>query len=44
MLTFINCILRVIKQVHNGFTDGLDVIMTNDFYQPSFVQIHEFSN
>jgi len=33
MLSFIDCRLRIIKQVHNEFMGGLDVIMTNDFYQ-----------
>jgi len=32
MLTFIDCRLRAIKQVHNQFMGGLDVIMTGDFY------------
>ncbi len=35
MLTFINCKLRDIKQTHNKFIGGLDVIMTSDFYQAS---------
>jgi hypothetical protein len=33
MLTFIDHKLHVIKQVHNQFMGGLDVIMTCDFYQ-----------
>jgi hypothetical protein len=33
MLNFIDCRSHVIKQVHNQFMGGLDVIMTNDFYQ-----------
>jgi hypothetical protein len=32
MLTFIDCRLLAIKQVHNQFKGGLDVIMTCDFY------------
>ncbi len=32
MLTFIDCRLFVIKQVHNQFMSGLDVIMACDFY------------
>jgi hypothetical protein len=31
MLTFIDCRIRAIKQVHNQFMGGLDVIMTSDF-------------
>jgi hypothetical protein len=31
MLTFIDCRLCVIKQVHNEFMGGFDVIMTCDF-------------
>jgi hypothetical protein len=38
MLTFIDQRLRVIKQVHNQFMGGLDVIMTNDFYQAPLVK------
>ncbi len=33
MLSFIDRRLRIIKQVHNEFMCGLDVIMTGDFYQ-----------
>jgi hypothetical protein len=33
MLSFINHILCIIKQVHNEFVGGLNVIMTGDFYQ-----------
>ncbi len=33
MLTFIDCKLRIIKQAHNEFSGGLDVIMISDFYQ-----------
>jgi hypothetical protein len=33
MLSFINRRLYVIKEVHNTFMGGLDVIMTGDFYQ-----------
>jgi hypothetical protein len=35
MLTFIDHKLRDIKQTHNEFMGGLDVIMTSDFYQAS---------
>ncbi len=36
----IECDLRlsIIKQIHNEFMGGLDVIMTNDFYQAPFVR------
>ncbi len=37
MLTFINHRLCVIKQVHNQFMGGLDVIMTIDLYQTLLV-------
>ncbi len=37
MLSFIYCRLCVIKQVQNEFMGGLDVIMTNDFYQALLV-------
>jgi hypothetical protein len=37
MLTFIDCKLHDIKQTHNEFMGGLDVIMINDFYQASLV-------
>jgi hypothetical protein len=33
VLSFINQTLCIIKQVHNQFMGGLDIIMTNDFYQ-----------
>jgi hypothetical protein len=33
MLTFTDHKLHVIKQAHNQFMGGLDVIMTCDFYQ-----------
>jgi hypothetical protein len=33
MLTFINHKLCIIKQVHNEFMHGLDIIMTTIFYQ-----------
>jgi hypothetical protein len=33
MLNFIDCKLHAIKQVHNQFMGGLDVIMTTNFYQ-----------
>jgi hypothetical protein len=32
VLTFIDCRLHAIKQVHNQFMGGPDVIMTCDFY------------
>jgi hypothetical protein len=37
MLTFIDCRLRVIKQVHNQFMGGLDTIMIGDLYQAPLV-------
>jgi hypothetical protein len=33
MLTFIDCKLRILKQVHNEFMGSLDVIMIGEFYQ-----------
>jgi hypothetical protein len=33
MLSFIDCRLQIIKQVHNQFMGGLDIIMIGDFYQ-----------
>jgi hypothetical protein len=44
MLFFIDCRLHIIKQVHNEFMGGLDVIMTSDFYQTPLFEIHGFSN
>ncbi len=38
MLTFINHKLCIIKQVHNEFMHGLDIIMTTIFYQTPLVQ------
>jgi hypothetical protein len=38
MLTFIDRRLRVIKQVHNQFMGGLDIILTRDLYQVPLVQ------
>jgi hypothetical protein len=38
MLTFIDCKLQVIKQVHNQYMGGLDVIIISDFYQAPPVQ------
>jgi ATP-dependent DNA helicase PIF1 len=38
MLTFIDYRLREIKQIHNKFMGGLDVIMIGDFYQATLVQ------
>jgi hypothetical protein len=37
MLTFIDRKLRDIKQTHNEFMGGLDVIMISDLYQTSLV-------
>jgi hypothetical protein len=37
MLSFIDCKLRVIKQVHKEFMSGLDVIIIGDFYQTFLV-------
>jgi hypothetical protein len=37
MLTFIDCRLHAIKQVHNQFMGGLDVIMIGDFYQATLI-------
>jgi hypothetical protein len=38
MLSFIDCTLRVIKQVHDNFMGGLDIIMSGDFYQVPPIQ------
>jgi hypothetical protein len=38
MLTFIDFKLCDIKQVHNEFMGGFDVIMTCDFYQTPPIQ------
>jgi hypothetical protein len=38
MLSFIDRRLQIIKQNHNDFTGGLDVIMTNNFYQMLLVR------
>jgi hypothetical protein len=38
MLSFIDCKLRIIKQVHNQFMGNFDVIMIGDFYQTPLVQ------
>jgi len=38
LLPFINCKLHIIKQVHNEFMGGLDVITIGDFYSAPFVQ------
>jgi hypothetical protein len=32
LLPFINCKLHILKQVHNEFMGGLDVITIGDFY------------
>jgi hypothetical protein len=37
MLSFIDHRLCIIKQVHNEFMGGLNVMMTNDFYQTLLV-------
>jgi len=45
MLTFINCRLRDIKQLHNKFMGCFDVIMTSDFLPKLYqFEIHGFSN
>jgi len=38
ILTFIHCRLCVIKQVHNQFMGGLDIIMTGNLYQATLVR------
>ncbi len=38
MLSFIDCKLLIINQVHKEFMSGLDVIMTSDFYQVPPIQ------
>jgi hypothetical protein len=38
MLSFIDRKLHIIKQVHNEFMGGLNVIMTSDFYQAPLVR------
>jgi hypothetical protein len=38
MLTFIDYRLREIKQIHNKFMGGLDVIMIGSFYQATLVR------
>jgi hypothetical protein len=38
MLSFIDRRLCIIKQVHNEFMGGLDVIMTGEFYQTPLVR------
>jgi hypothetical protein len=38
MFSFIDCRLCIIKQVHNEFLGGLDVIMINHFYQAPPIQ------
>lgn len=38
MLSFIDHRLQIIKQNHNDFTGGLDVIMTSNFYQMPLVR------
>jgi hypothetical protein len=38
MLTFVDCRLCLIKQVHNQFMGGFDVILIGDFYEAPLVQ------
>ncbi len=38
MLTYIDHRLRVIKQIHNQFMGGFDIILTRDLYQAPLVQ------
>jgi hypothetical protein len=38
MLSFIDHRLHIIKQVHNEFMGGLDVIITSDFYQALLIR------
>jgi hypothetical protein len=38
MISFINNKVHIIKQVHNEFMGGLNVIMIGDFYQAPLVQ------
>lgn len=38
MLSFIDRRLQIIKQNHNDFTGGLDVIMTNNLFQMPLVR------
>jgi hypothetical protein len=38
MLTYIDHRLRVIKQIHNQFMVGFDIILTRDLYQAPLVQ------
>jgi hypothetical protein len=42
MLSFIDYKLQIIKQVHNQFMGGIDVIMTSDFCQACLFEIHGF--
>jgi len=44
MLTFNGHKLYIIKQAHNEFMGGLNVIMTNGFNQASIVQNSWISN
>jgi hypothetical protein len=37
MLSFLDCRLWLIKQVHDDFMGGLDVIISCDFYEASLV-------
>jgi len=37
MLSFIDRRLGIIKQVHNEFMGGLNVIMTSDLYQAPLI-------
>ncbi len=38
MLSFMGCKLHVIKQVHDNFMGGLNVIMLGDFYQAPLIR------
>jgi hypothetical protein len=44
VLSFINSKLDVIKQVHNEFMGGLNVIMIGDYIRFPLSKIHGFSN
>jgi hypothetical protein len=37
MLSFIDCKIRVIQQIHKKFMGDFDVIMVDDFYQASSI-------
>jgi hypothetical protein len=42
MLTFIDCKLCAIKQVHNQFMGNLDVIMIGNFIKLLWFEIHRY--